>query len=397
MFGLGKNGGEERYGVVVDVGSASITIAIVASDPNEELPKIIWSYKERMAVSNKNNILSAAKNIATATINAFLMLGSEGLLALKSYDKTAKVVSCAVAISAPWSYTVTKTISSSDTEPFVVTNEIINKMIITAKQQATSLIENNEVFEKLGLEVISEATISIEANGYNISHIKNQEVNELAISHVTNIVQKHLVDVIRESHGKIIPKAELSLQAFMFNSYLALRALTTDIAEICIIDVSGDATEIAIVRDGILTYVTHMPYGHYSLAREVSDLCGIPYEEALGSFKSNSDLLKGSLSKVKQEEYEVIIKSYVEKASDLFKRTGDSLSIPDTIFMHTDTKFEDFFAEQLNIAAKNYTKKDNNIHQITSKFFGSIKSTETRMLLSAFVFHKNLAIKDTNR
>ena len=72
--------------------------------------------------------------------------------------------------------------------------------------------------------------------------------------------------------------------------YCVLRQLAPDTTEVCLIDITHEATEIGIVRDGILKYVTHVPFGTFTIARDIASLCKVPNEEALAYLRGNTAL-----------------------------------------------------------------------------------------------------------
>lgn len=387
MFGLGKHGPDGRYGAIVDIGSGSVGVALVASDPLEKNPEILWSYRERMTVLDSETQTHHSKYIATALLNAMLALGSDGLKVLREHEREAKVNVLQVTISAPWSYTIAKTISHSKDSSFYVTEDLISNLINTAQEEALKMIDENGIIEKLGLETITKATIHTTVNGYITREPFNKKAKSLSISHVSALSQKHVLAALQEAHEKVIPKSKMHRYSFMIVFYYVMRKLAVDTSEVCLVDVTSEATEIAIVRDGILKYVTHAPFGMYTIARDIAALCDIPKEEAL-SYIRQSVNLKANLSDSKQKELHAIVTTYEEKISDLFKRTGDSLAIPRTIFLHTDVKTEPFFAERIKNAALLATKSDHNVHLVTTKLLLKNEEIDTALLLSSYFFHK---------
>lgn len=387
MLGLGKHGPDGKYGAIVDVGSGSVGIAIVASDPTQQYPEVVWSHRERMVLRESASLDDSAKHITTALLNAMLTLGSEGLRALREHEKGASIDVIQVAISAPWSYTITKTVSYNQKKPFVITKKLVRELIETAQNQALEVIDESDIIKKLGLEVITRATIRLTANDYPTDAVFGQQARNLSISHVSAISQKRLLDALREGKDKVLPKTELERYSFMLIFYCVIRQLAADTTEVCLIDVTNEATEIGIVRDGILKYVTHAPYGTYSIARDISNLCGVPKEEALAFIRGNS-ALEDTLSAEKQAELEALMQTYEEHITNLFKRTGDTLSIPRPLFIHTDARTEPFYKERIKNAAAQATKSEHGLHLVTSKLLNGNEDSDTALLLSANFFHK---------
>jgi hypothetical protein len=165
--------------------------------------------------------------------------------------------------------------------------------------------------------------------------------------------------------------------------YRVLKDLHPDTSEICLIDITDEATEIGIVRDNILKQTTHVPIGMYTLAREIASACNIPKEDAYTYIKDGTVVQTDKNAAA----IEGIFASYESSIAELFSRTGDSLSIPKTLFLHTAKTTEDFFAKRLKEAAKRSTGSTHTVHLFTSELLGDTAMEDTALALSSYYFH----------
>jgi hypothetical protein len=167
------------------------------------------------------------------------------------------------------------------------------------------------------------------------------------------------------------------------------------------VDVTYEATEIGIVRDGTLHYCTHTPFGSFSLAREISAVTDVPLHEAFGYLHTDTPFaFMDRLNASQKAEVEEILEQYTSRLSDLFHETGDQLSIPKRIALHADLKSEPFFLDLVEKAAKRTIKSSANITPISREILRQTyepdalsqiakTSTDTALLLSALFFHKH--------
>lgn len=118
----------------------------------------------------------------TALMNALLTFDTEARRALHEYDKNATISELQCGISAPWSYTVTKTINYKQDEPFIITENLVEELIRTAAQKITEELEAHESANQLGLAVITKTTMDLLVNGYRTKHYIGQKTNELSLS-----------------------------------------------------------------------------------------------------------------------------------------------------------------------------------------------------------------------
>lgn len=390
MLGLSKHGPDGRYGAIMDIGSGSVGVALIVSDPLEENPMIIWSHRERMVNRDHTNLAAAEKDITTTIVNATLELSNTGLRVLRQYDNKAEVGEFVVNISAPWSYTVARTASVNAEHPFTVTKKLVSEMTQKAVDIAKETIKESELASKYNIEIVSNETVSMTANGYKTSDPYDNEVRKLSLSQLVGVSQLKILETITDVHQKVLPKTELITNTFMSTYYRAILDLNPDLIEVCLVDLTAEGTELGVVREGILNHTSHIPAGIYSLGREISLLLDIPREEAMGYFKDSASDITKSLSSSKKSKLDEIFENYQQSLVELFHQTGDALSIPKTILLHTDNNTESFFAEQIKIAAKTATNTTHAIHFVNTKFFSSITANDTALLLSAYVFHKKL-------
>ncbi|MFT5849582.1 MAG: hypothetical protein ACI9H6_000391 [Patiriisocius sp.] len=388
MFGFSSKIPQQQCGVIIDIGSGSVGVSIIVSDVQEAKPEIVWSHRTYVLIKDIADTAIPMKEITTSLVNSFLQLGSDGMKKLHETHPHLSVGSVQVTISAPWTYTITKSINFTDEHPFEVGADLIEELSQTAEKQAFVAILENEILQESQLEVIDNATIRTTINGYPVVNPRKISTREVIIAHIIAITHKKIISVLEDSKNKIIPKAELTTHSFMYLFYDVLKNLNPDTSEACLIDVTSEATEIGVLRDETLTHVTHDAFGTFSLAREISLLCKIPKEEAYTYMKGGESFVETKLSAAKLAELKVIIEAYEDKVAKLFKRTGDALAIPKTLFLHCETHTEAFFTNHIAKAAKKATGANHSVHPITSLLFKDATSTDTAILLSAHYYHR---------
>jgi len=387
MFGIGASVEERECGVVIDVGSGSVGVAIVVSDVHEEKPTMVWSKREFTTLGDIIEPEITLKHINTALINVFLQLGTGGMKALHAFDSSLKVTHVQVAISAPWSHSVVKQVNFSDDHPFEVTQELIAELTKTATQKATKTVFEDTALQEKGVIALDNKNIGIITNGYRVPQVVGAKTRELSIAHLTALSHKKIMDVLEDSQNKLFPRAKVFTHSFMYLYYEVMQSLAANTKEACLVDITSEATEIGIIRDGLLTHVTHIPFGTFTLAREIASVCEIPKEEAYTYLKGGESFIEKKLSKDKKNDLSIILTAHEERVAKLFQRTGDRLAIPKTLFMHTDVHTEPFFKKQVTEAATIATGIQHQVHVVSSNFFPVENSLDTALLLSATYFN----------
>ena len=397
MFGFGSKNRKEEFGAIIEIGSGSVLVAIVHSEPDQTHPVVVWSYREPAALQNVDTLGQTAKSIMAALVAASTQVDGPGRKALYEYKSGAKISKLLWSISAPWSYTVTKTIHYKQEDFFDVTSELVTELAQKAQEHIEQELKANPVLQDKGLKVITNATIGKTTNGYNVENPEGETAKELSVSHVNVVTQPTIIDAVAEMQDKLFTEASCRKLSFILMLYTAMQDLLPHAKDLCLVDVTYEATEIGIVRDGILMYSTHMPFGLASLAREVAEITNVPLTEAMGylhepePFAFLEHLEMGIQAEVKQ-----VFNAYSERLSELFHETGDNLSIPRRIALHADLKAEKLLFEVISSAAKKRTKTDSQIILVSEEikkrsFAGEIDETtaanDTALLLAAQFFH----------
>lgn len=399
ILGFGKSA--KRYGIILDIGSGSVLAAIVCSDPMFKHPQIIWYHREYATLRDVDSLDQSAKAVMTALVNSSMKLDSEGRKMLYNFDKTAKLTEVQCGISAPWSYTVTKNINYHQDQEFEITKSLISELTKTIEDKIESDVQENEKLLQLGLQVTTHMTMSLLANGYKIKKPIGGSANSLVIARSSVVTQEYLIEAVNEMCNKLFTGTECRKMSFILVLYQATKTLlSVPMDDVCLIDITFEATEIGVVRDGVLNYCTHTPFGIYSLAREIATVTKVPLSEAFGYLHHEDPyFFLNDLNKQQKNEIDNIFESYVIKLTDLFHETGDALSIPKYISLHTDLRAETLFRDLIEKAVKRCIKTEPHItsisDEIIKKTYQSSVSNDivntvpidTAILLSAYFFH----------
>ncbi len=386
---------DATLGVVIDIGSASVLVALVESTEDAPAPAILWSHREHVPLRGEASLEQCAKNVMTALMSAALLIDSDGRKVLEvARPRAPKPTVLSVSVAAPWSYTVTKTIRYNEDGAFRLTPSLVAELERTAEENTSHDLKENEVASSLGLTIVARTTLALTGNGYPVPSAHGQEVVSATLSRTSAILQKYLVTALQDIHEKIMPRAVMRRYSFMLAYYAVVRKLFPALSEYCLIDITYEATEIGIVRDGVLVYSTHTPYGAFSLARDVAGASDLPLGEAYGRLSAR-DFLVADESKA--SAVSDVYTAYEKRLTDLFHETGDALSIPKTLILHGNLDTESFFAERVKAAAEAATKSHHTVIPISASLAEQLYDEagrselrtrhDTAMLISAQFFH----------
>lgn len=388
-----------RYGAIIDIGSGSVVGAIVESRTDLAYPKIIWTKREFSPIKKSTDRTFIVKNVLTSLLNVMMSLDSEGRKALLEVAGKDKISDLQVTYSAPWSHTTTRIISYENETDFLITSELIEELLQVAKRQLQQDIKTKESIEKNGLAIVSQCNLQTIANDYEVRVNNKQKAKTLKLVEASSIVDKRFIKNVLDIQSKILCNTKLTQFSSMLTFYSVIKNLYSQEQNICLVNITFEATELGIVRNGVLSYVTYIPVGSFTLTREISQILSVPLTEAHAYLKNeNLNSFIESYSENQKKEVFSVIENYKIKAADLFKETGDSLAVPRKIFIHGDLDTEAFFDEHIANAAKANTRLDHAVYNVTNNLltqnFSSEEKTriqslslDTALLISAQFFH----------
>jgi len=373
--------------------------AIVAANPEKSHPDIIWSMREytpqRQIIGNNIQL----KSVLTSLINVMMAFDGDGRNTYSESGYSGKIGTVQVNISAPWSYTVTKTIVYQNEEEFVISKSLVNELLKTAHLKVEEELHENEKVDNLGLQIVVKSIMKIVANGYAINLTDKQKALDLKIIEASAILQKHLIEAITEIKARVLPEARQQEYSFMLPYYYVIDNLNQPNSSYCLVDITYEATEIGFVRDGVLAYCSHIPYGAMTLARDLSVALEVPVEETYGYLKNEAinNYLENFSSKQK-ENVTGILANYQEQLTELFRETGDGLIVPKKIYLHSNLFTESFFNDKITEAAKHATKLEHATYNVTSELLTkkyppevvaklTSNQKDTGLIISAQFFH----------
>lgn len=403
---FGKSKTQLKFGAILEIGSGSVLSSIVVSDATKTVPEVIWSKREYATRKADTDSTTSIKSVITALMNAVLQLESEGKASLKQRYPHAKIGTIQVSMTAPWSYTITKVIGYNKEEPFEISQSLIDTLINTADKKITEELKENELADELGLSIMTRATTDIQANDYKIENPVGKSATNVTLTQISAVAQTYLTNAIADINDKVFKGAKIERYSFMLMFHCIIRDMTNQLSEYCLVDITYEATEIGLVRGGILRYCTHTPIGISTLARSIAKVINIPLEEAYSLLKEpNYSRALETMSPDKKAALLVIFDEYQVNIAKLFNETGDKLTIPKILFLHGSHATESFFGEQITSAAKKATNLSHIVHHVTNDLLTKnhneaekkallTVTSDTAILVASQFFHKQHHCKD---
>ena len=391
MFFFGKDTESTQYATLIDISSGSVGIGIIESTPRESLPKLLYAQRTEMRVSThtKSDMHTDVERIKEVLLSSALTLANDGLRILREHNEKAKITSFFVTCSSPWAYTIARNVRYENDTSFKITKSIVYELIQSAEKEILSTIREHTHIQTHEFQIVEKATVDITVNDYSVINPFNLNGKMLSLSHIVGLVPTGILSSISEIQDKLFPHTHLRTHTFMLVAYCVLRDLFPKSRSMCIIDITGEATEFGIVENNLLVENSFIQQGCNTLLRDVSKSSGKPVSDIRTSLyeaeKHNT---------LDSKIYEPFSGSYTESVQTQLTTILAQRSLPEHIILITNPPFAYYFKTLLEKVISEVihsevliTTLDNDTIQSLSETNNSY-DTDVYLSLSARFFHK---------
>lgn len=350
LFNSGKQ--TCTYALIYEVGSGSVLLSIIESDPTNHTPTIVWSHREYITTNQTPDLERTAKKLGAALMNVGMLCNSEGMQALQSHNAHARITHCLATLTAPWSYTINKTVhyKGEGVGEFTIDLALIQELATEAAEHTQEELAKHEHLAQ-DLHIINHRIVSVMANGYEVTELLDKTAQHLTMSHISSLGQAHMTQIINEVHSKTLPKLPLDLHSFMMVLFYVVRGVFPNQSDYCILDVTNEAVELGVVRDKNLTYCSHINGGTNTIAQTINQLTELPHETVMTYLKTpDIEARQSHIPDTKQPLVDKVLLQFQKDLHGLFYEPGDVLITPRTVYLHCDPLLEDFYIEQVQTA-----------------------------------------------
>ena len=238
-----------------------------------------------------------------------------------------------VSVGAPWQKTAIRIEAISETKPFVFTPALLSE--ITKKNNVPT-----EGYIKSGESVI--ATL---LNGYETPKPFGKKVTRADMIILSSLLNEKVAKEIEKTLRKTYHTHALTLTAFASVTYAAFRDIYPHEKDFLVLEVSGEATDIAFVKRGLLVDVATIPHGVNDLMRGASKNGTSISINQTGAVPPLIDPSRNARFTVQIEETEKIWLSNIEK---VLQEASARHALPRTLFLLADTEAREYLRRLLD-------------------------------------------------
>jgi len=329
---------KEKIVAILDIGSSSVGGALV-SLKNDSIPEILYSVREDMVLQDNLNLARFTSSMLSTLDRVLADLGKKAQEPPRDFICT---------LSSSWHISTTKTIKVSKELPFTVTRKMLDGLVNKEAREFISKTEEGKQKERGTLEAIDIKNIHVKLNGYETNNPYEKRVNNIEITLFISTSEEKTTNLIREKIYRTFHTKDVLFSAFSLAAFTTIRDIFSDKKDFLFLDITGEVTDVSIIRNNTLLEVSSFPMGKNFVMRKIASGLNTSLEEAGSLF----NLL--NMNKIDDVALAVITpilsdarKEWLSSFTNTIIGFSKNFSIPAAVFFTADPDIAKWFTESI--------------------------------------------------
>ncbi|PIP73272.1 MAG: hypothetical protein COW88_02685 [Candidatus Lloydbacteria bacterium CG22_combo_CG10-13_8_21_14_all_47_15] len=359
-----KTSVKQRRIVLFDIGSLSVGGAIVQFERAGDgrfLPTIVWSKRVFLPFQKELNIDRLVKEIYRALSQVCDAMIKNGV----GRPDTAHVV-----LASPWHMSQTRVASFSQKKPTIVSEWLVDTLV---DREVRRFLESGSVSagasSKDAVVVIEEKGMKLLLNGFAVDKPFGKRAKEVDVALYVSMSPGAFLGEITKRVDRAFTSIEIEFHTFSFVAFDVVRDMFAEEKNFLVCDVSGEVTDVSVVRDDVLIETASFPHGKNSIMRAVMKASGASPEEALsrialsafpGRSSSFKAPMKKALEKARHEWKEVL--------ADALAKLSEGGLLPHAVFLTAGAEASSWFSDAFETTPAGGSTKPFSVTEVSPSF-----------------------------
>lgn len=343
IFSFFKKRNGAKTVLLVDIGSSSVGCALakVSSDHSVHL---VATTREGIPFQEE---LSSAKFLLA--MEHALERALKGIQKKNRGGETPSSIFC--TLSSPWFILKTRHIELAQEKEVVISQALVDDLLeedlVLMKDELKGSLPDKDI------AIIERRIIDLKLNGYEVKNPYGKKTTHMGMVAMVGLSSKKVVHAIELRISRIFHTSVLHFGTFPVALFSSLRDMYPAEKDFLFLDVTGEATDVSLVKDDLLIESASFPRGKNFFVREISAQLKTPHEAALTLFNMFFHNMLDTKKKVILDD--VVGKGRTEWMRRFQKSTASLRKegpLPQRVFVSVDTDVAPFFTELIKEAGK---------------------------------------------
>lgn len=329
--------------IIFDIGSGSIGAALVTFKTGG-IPSVLHSIRTPISFQKEIRPDLFLKRMLGTLEGVALELEQKGIAKLdRGLFGPKKIGQILCVFSSPWYTSQTKILTIERKKSFTVSTNFIEKMLSRAKKHFEKSVGEHETTKHIrNPKIIESNVIYTTLNGYKTIDPYGRKANSVEIAVFFSLISGDVSKMVTEVFEKVFNTREISFHSFALASFSVIRDIFHTEENYLIMDISGEITDISLVREGVLLETVSFPIGKFSMLRGIAHALKTIPEEAHSLIRLHFESNKKSTPAVKKE-LEAAEKEWQSMLSRALSDLSGGILLPKTVFLTVDSDLGEWF------------------------------------------------------
>lgn len=326
---------QERI-LIFDIRSSSVGAALFVTN-KKGVPLVLSSLREDLHIKGEIN----AENILTSSVKALEQCAHK--ISMSNVGKIDKIF---CTLSSPWYASQTRLIKFEKNSPFIFTSKmakgLLDKETGIFKKEISETFSNQEE----DIKILESKNLQISLNGYPMLEPFNKRTKTVEMSVFMSLSGEGVLAKFKDAIFKSFHTREVEFITFSIALFTLARDLFDEYKDFALVDVSGEMTDVSIIRKETFEESVSFPVGTHHVFRQIQKDLQINDKDTKSFF---STYKAGHYSTSMEKKIAPIIKkaenSWLSGFEEVLLKLSKGVHFPSDIFLITEEGMYDFFAD----------------------------------------------------
>ena len=252
-----------------------------------------------------------------------------------------------VSLASPWIASQARIIKYSQKSFFFFTEKFLSELIAKEVSNFEDEISNNYGKKGNKMFLIERSTQAVKLNGYHTSLPFGKKARTCEVKILLSIAPKKILDLFEYTIKKFFHQ-KVHFSSFSLASFISAREVAKDKENFILVDIAGEMTDIALVKDYVIMETISFPIGKNFLISSIELALG---KGALAAETVFHMHLENKLHKHDYARVEKIVLEARNKWLSFFSEKVSSFSgdlpLPHDVYITTDADTEKIFKQAI--------------------------------------------------
>ncbi|MHB8652137.1 MAG: hypothetical protein ACYC8S_03310 [Minisyncoccota bacterium] len=329
----------EQYHVIVDIGSSSVGVALTQISQGGRA-HVLWAAREDMVFQidlNFGRFFDAMCSALDKSLSRFAAL---------HHDVPKNFL---VSFASPWYVAQTRIVRVGQGVPFTVTKKGVAKLIEREVEAFRNYrLPNYQRVVEEATEVLEAQSIQIKLNGYDVADPYGISAKEMVMAVYVSMSPQRVLDAVGKVITRHFHRRSVTFHSFPLVAFSTIRDIFVEAKDFLFLDISGEVTDVSIIRDDALLETVSFPLGKNFLIRRMINALNTVPEEAVSLLRLYT---AGDADEATKRKIQTVLiaarNEWLKLFTEVLGNLSKNLPLPHRVFFTADDDVAKWFSEAI--------------------------------------------------